>query len=94
MHCDVKWIELSGEDAKLKIYADTSLAFSVHHFTQTAIDKAQHQEDLKDMGITFLTLDGFVRGIGSSSCGPDTRDEYKGDASLGYEVSFTMIPEV
>lgn len=94
MHCDVKWIELSGKEAKLKIFADTTLAFSVHHFTQNAIDRAQHQEDLKDMGITFLTLDGFVRGIGSSSCGPDTRMEYRGNASEGYEVSFTLIPEV
>ncbi len=93
MHCDVKWIELKGKDAGIKIYADDSLAFSVHHFTQNAINKAQHQEDLKDMGITFLTLDGFVRGIGSSSCGPDTRDEYKGNANDGYEVSFTVIPQ-
>ncbi len=93
MHCDVKWIELTGKDAGIKIFADSSLAFSVHHFTQTAVNKAQHQEDLHDMGITFLTLDGFVRGIGSSSCGPDNRDEYKGDAREGYEVSFTVIPQ-
>ena len=93
MHCDTKKLVLSSDDGtSLEIYADESFNFSVHHFTQNAIEKAQHQEDLKDMNTTFLTLDGFTRGIGSSSCGPDTRKEYTGDASLGYTLGFTLIP--
>ena len=93
MHCDVKKIVLSGGCGKLTIYAENKLAFSIRHFTQEALDKAQHQEDLSDMGLTYLTLDGFVRGIGSSSCGPDTRQEYRLDCSKGYSFSFTIIPE-
>lgn len=93
MHCDTKWIELTDDDNnKLTIYADSSLAFSIHHFTQNAINKAGHQEDLRDMNTTFLTLDGYDRGIGSSSCGPDTRAEYIRDAKEGFELSFTLIP--
>lgn len=93
MHCDTKKIVLSSADGvSLEIYADDTVNFSVHHFTQKAIDKAKHQEDLKDMQTTFITLDGFTRGIGSGSCGPDTRDEYKGDASKGYSFGFTLIP--
>ncbi len=95
MHCDTKWIELSDDNGvSLSIFADSKLAFSVHHFTQTAIHKAQHQEDISDMNTTFLTLDGALRGIGTSSCGPDTRKEYRLDASKGYSLSFTMIPKV
>ena len=93
MHCDVKRLTLSGADGKLTIYADDKLAFSAHPFTQEAILRARHQEDLSDMGLTFLTLDGMVRGIGSSSCGPDTRKEYRLDCSKGFEFSFTVIPE-
>ena len=93
MHCDTKKIVLSADDGtSLAIYADDKINFSVHHFTQTAIDRAKHQEDLKDMNTTVLTLDGFTRGIGSGSCGPETRDEYKADASLGYSFGFTLIP--
>ncbi|MBQ6065807.1 MAG: hypothetical protein IJK89_03215 [Clostridia bacterium] len=93
MHCDVKWIELSDHDNNLlRIYADDTLAFSVHHFTQKMIDKAQHQEDIKKADTTFLTLDGYVRGIGSSSCGPDTRAEYRLNALEGYSFGFTVIP--
>ena len=93
MHCDVKWIELADGDSNLlRIYADDTLAFSVHHFTQKMIDKAQHQEDIRKADTTFLTLDGFVRGIGSSSCGPDTRAEYRLNALEGYTFGFTVIP--
>lgn len=93
MHCDVKWIELADDDNNLlRIYADDTLAFSVHHFTQKMIEKAKHQEDIKNADTTFLTLDGFVRGIGSSSCGPDTRAEYRLNALEGYSFGFTVIP--
>lgn len=93
MHCDTKKIVLSADDGtELCIYADDKLNFSVHHFTQNAVDKAEHQEDLKDMNTTFLTLDGVTRGIGSGSCGPDTRKEYRTDAAEGYSFGFTMIP--
>lgn len=93
MHCDTKKIILSASDGtKLAIYADDKVNFSIHHFTQSALDRAKHQEDVKDMNTTVLTLDGFTRGIGSSSCGPDTRAEYRADASLGYSFGFTLIP--
>ena len=95
MHCDAKWIELSdGRGAALKFFADESFNFSVKHFTQEALDAARHEEDLRDMNMTYLTLDAVTRGIGSSSCGPDTREEYRLTDRDGYEFSFTMIPEV
>ena len=95
MHCDTKWLKLdNGKGVSLKFYAETSFNFSVKHFTQEALDAARHEEDLKDMNITLLSLDAATRGIGSSSCGPDTREEYRLTDPDGYEFSFTMIPEV
>ncbi|MBR4429056.1 MAG: hypothetical protein IKS78_06840, partial [Clostridia bacterium] len=75
-------------------YADDTFNFSVRHFTQELLDKAAHEEDLRDMGITLLSLDGVTRGIGSSSCGPDTREEYRLNALKGYAFSFTVIPKI
>ena len=92
MHCDTRWLKLSDGENTFAVYGDAPFNFSVHHQTQSAINKAQHQEDLKDMNTTFLTVDGFTRGIGSSSCGPDTREEYRLDASQILEFSFTIIP--
>ena len=95
MHCDTKWLKLTGKDgAEISFYADDTFNFSVRHFTQELLDKAAHEEDLHDMGITLLSLDGVTRGIGSSSCGPDTREEYRLNALKGYAFSFTVIPKV
>ena len=92
MHCDTRWLKLSDGENTVSFYGDAPFNFSVHHKTQSAINKAEHQEDLKDMNTTYLTLDGYTRGIGSSSCGPDTREEYRLDASEIMEFSFTIIP--
>jgi len=95
MHCDTKWIRLSDDDDNsLNVYSNESFNFSVRHFTQELLNKASHEEDLRDMGITLLSIDGVTRGIGSSSCGPDTREEYRLNALEGYSFSFTVIPEI
>ena len=92
-HGDTKWLEITNADGKgVKIFAEDRFSFSIHPFTQNAIQKAKHQEDLCDMNTTVLSLDGWVRGIGSSSCGPDTREEYTKSAADGYALKFTIIP--
>ena len=94
VHCDTKWLRLaSAGGAALTVYADDRFAFSAHHVSQRMIDEAGHQEDLTPCSATFLSLDGALRGIGSSSCGPDTRAEYRLNAAEGYDFSFTLIPE-
>ncbi len=92
MHCDTRRLELTDGENTVKIFGDKPFNFSVHHQTQSAINKAQHQEDVHDMNTTYLTIDGFTRGIGSSSCGPDTREEYRLNAEKAMEFSFTIIP--
>ncbi len=92
-HGDTKWLEITNADGKgVKIFAEDRFSFSIHPFTQDAIQKAKHQEDLCDMNTTVLSLDGWVRGIGSSSCGPDTREEYTKSAADGFSLKFTIIP--
>ncbi len=92
MHCDTRWLKLTDGEHTVAFYGDMPFNFSVHHQSQSAINKAEHQEDIKDMNTTYLSIDGFTRGIGSSSCGPDTRDEYKLNAEKTMEFSFTIIP--
>ncbi|MBR0508933.1 MAG: hypothetical protein IJJ85_02345 [Clostridia bacterium] len=97
VHCDVKCLSVGSDDLTLHFYAGAEsetdrFAFSAWHFTEAAVQAAKHQEDLSDMDLTYLALDGFVRGIGSSSCGPDTRREYRlNDRFLSFEI--VMVPE-
>lgn len=95
VHCDTKWIRLTDKNNthSVKFTADRSFAFTAHPFTDDMIDSGKHIEDISDMGLTALSLNAAVRGIGSSSCGPDTRAEYRLNAKNGYEFSFTAVPE-
>lgn len=93
MHCDTRWLKLTDNDNNtVSFFGDTPFNFSVHHTTQSAIHKAGHQEDISDLNTTYLTLDGFTRGIGSASCGPDTRNEYKLNVKNLTQFGFTVIP--
>ncbi len=92
MHCDTRWLKLTDGDNTVAVFGDKPFNFSVHHTSQSALNKAEHQEDICDLNTTYLTVDGFTRGIGSSSCGPDTRDEFKLNADKVMEFSFTIIP--
>ena len=94
-HCDTRWVKLSDKNAEhsLTFIADGAFAFTAHPFTDDMIDRGRHIEDISEMGLTALALNGEMRGIGSSSCGPDTRAEYRLDARKGFEMSFTVVPE-
>lgn len=95
MHCDNRWLELIDKDGDiLKVFGDGPFSFCVHDYTQESLANAGHEENIVRDDIAYLTLDGFTRGIGSSSCGPDTREEYKLDCSNGLEFSFTIVPEI
>lgn len=76
MHCDCRYVELTDNEQRLTVKSDSLFAFSAHHFTQENLHKAQHIEDIENSHSTFLTLDAYTRGVGSSSCGPDTLEEY------------------
>ena len=56
--------------------ADKALNFNANHFTLNQLIKAAHIEDLPDTDTTNVTVDGFVRGTGSASCGPAPAKEY------------------
>ncbi len=89
-HGGTKWVELKADDGrKLCIYAFPKFSFNVRHFTQKALVEARHPEDLKDMNTTVVNIDGFLRGSGTASCGPDTLEKYR--FSCEEEISFRFI---
>ena len=90
-HSDVKYIEFKNDSgAVLKIYAEDRLTFSAHDYTQENLTKALHREDIERVNSTVVSLDGFVRGAGSNSCGPETLKQYTIDENKRLTFSFTM----
>jgi len=89
---EVRWLELTDKQGRgIRIgNAPGKLSFSAHNYSQESLKAAKHDEDLQDENAVFLSVDGFMRGTGSNSCGPDTLDEYKIDLTNGLEFSFEI----
>jgi beta-galactosidase len=51
--------------------------FNVSHYTAHDLFAAAHTIDLAPRKETILHIDTAHRGLGTGSCGPDTREAYK-----------------
>jgi beta-galactosidase len=66
----------------ISIIAEKPVNFSVSRYSQENLWQARHTCDLKDLtnngdGHYFLNIDIVQRGVGTATCGPDTRPEYR-----------------
>jgi len=95
-HTEVRWLKITDTDGAGIMFccSKNKFSFSVHNYTQRLLQEAKHQEDLCDQNTTVLNIDGFMRGAGTASCGPDTLPKYTFDAKDGLEFEFIMTPVV
>ena len=93
--CKVRYVKLSsGEDASLTYaFKGSYITFNARNFTQATLENAKHIEDIKDEGTVAVNIDGFIRGAGTASCGPDVLDKFVIDGSNGLKFSFTIVPQ-
>ncbi len=91
---NVRWLKLTDNNGKgIAIHSgDKRFSFSAHHYTQKLLQKAKHQEDLKDENTTALCIDTVCRGAGTGSCGPDTLPQYTFNASEEMMLTFSIVP--
>ncbi|MBQ6264301.1 MAG: hypothetical protein IJK60_02500 [Clostridia bacterium] len=73
-------------------FNEKPFSFNARNYCLNTLLNAKHPEDLSDEKTSVINIDGFLRGTGTSSCGPDTLPSYDVDASKGLEFSFTVIP--
>ena len=93
-HCNVKWLDVSDDEGhSIRVYAEERFAFNIHDYTQDNLYKAKHQEDIVTVDSSVLTIDGYVRGPGTNSCGPETLPEYVIDEDSMLIFEFTFVPE-
>ena len=87
----VKFLKFSNENGNVfTVYGSPKFSFSAHNYTQKSLHNAKHQEDLEFVDSTVLNLDGFMRGTGTNTCGPDTLERYcvKTDKPLCFKFAF------
>ncbi len=93
-HCNVKWLKVSDiAGHSIRVYAEERFAFNIHDYTQDNLYKAKHQEDIVTVDSSVLTIDGYVRGTGTNSCGPETLPEYVIDEDSMLIFEFTFVTE-
>ena len=74
---ELRWLTLKNESGTgLKVSAPKLFSGSASHFTADDLIAAYHTHELAARPEVVLTLDAMQRGLGTRSCGPDTRPEY------------------
>ncbi len=87
----VKYLKLSNDKGNtFTVYGQPKFSFSAHNYTQKCLHNAKHQEDIDFVDSTVVCIDGFMRGTGTNTCGPDTLDKYrvKTDKTLSFKFAF------
>ena len=91
--CGVRFAKVTNDDGLgLEFIADGKpFNFNAKTTTEDNLISANHLEDVKIMDLNNISIDGFVRGIGSNSCGPDTRDKFKYILSKHNPFTFSFM---
>ncbi len=89
----VRWVQVTNENGiGLEFVAiDKPFNFNAKTTTDDNLIAAKHLEDVAIMELNNISIDGFVRGVGSNSCGPDTRDEFKFILSKHRPFKFSFL---
>ncbi len=91
--CGVRWAKVTNDNGLgLEFIAeDKPFNFNAKTTTEDILNKAKHLEDVKVMELNNISIDGFVRGVGSNSCGPDTKDDFKYILSRKNPFKFSFV---
>lgn len=92
---ETRWAEVFDENGTgLRFTAQgTAFNFNAVPYNPEGLIGATHRQEIKYDGTTCVHIDHFVRGVGSNSCGPDTRSEYRlGKKQTRLQYEFTVRP--
>lgn len=93
-HGECRYVKLSDEDGKGIMFCACSkpFSFSAHNYSNEALEKARHLEDIRDEDFISVNVDGFMRGTGTNSCGPNTLKKYRVYLEDELEFEFYIVP--
>lgn len=77
-HTDARFVRAADSSGNsITVYAvDRAFQFSVKNTDDKALDAAKHKEEIEEKPFRQLSIDGFMRGVGSNSCGPAPLKEH------------------
>ncbi len=93
-HTDTRFVQLcdsAGCGVEI-VCSKTPFTFSARPYKNSTLCKARHLEDLHDDKLVCLNIDGFMRGTGTNSCGPDVLPKYDLKIRDSLQFSFGLRP--
>ena len=95
-HGECRFVTLKDDEGKgIMIHCRKDFfSFSARNYSNKTLRKAKHLEDIKDDGLVCLNIDGFMRGTGTNSCGPNPLKQYKIEFKDELSFSFYIIPQM
>ncbi len=95
LRCGMRRLDLvgAGEQA-IRIAGAGQWCFSLHKYSIEQLWKSLHSDELVAEDVYHLSLDAAHRGVGTATCGPDTRESYRlrgGVYHLELEFSATLL---
>ncbi len=87
---DARRLSLTDEAGSgLVVEGQPTIGFTASHFTPADLYGARHTSDLEPRAEVILSLDHAQRGLGTASCGPDTRPDYQLNERV-YRFAFVL----
>ena len=87
---DCRYVTLSDGKRQVTFTAvDKPFELGVKPYSDEELSRMKHRKDEIVTG-TYITLQAFQMGIGTGSCGPATRKEYRFDCKQDYSFSYLI----
>ena len=88
----VRWARLLDANGEGLEFAGNAMEFNfnANRYDDKQLAQAKHDFELKSLDKNVVRIDGFVRGLGSNSCGPDARAEFKHTSKDSIKYSFRV----
>ncbi len=90
---DCDYVEVCCGQYGIAAAAERRFSFQALKYTQEELEYKAHSYELEEAKSTVFCLDYAHNGIGSDSCGPDLREEYRFDEA-GFCFQFRLVPFV
>ncbi len=88
--CDATFVAISDGETEFSVTAvDKPFELGIKPYSDRELLTMKHRSDEVTTG-TYLTISAFQMGIGTGSCGPATRPEYRFSAKGEYTLRFIL----
>lgn len=76
-HNETTFMQVENNSNKVRVASDQPFSFNASHYSLAELTHKKHKDELIKDQHTFLYIDYAQSGIGSNSCGPELKENYR-----------------